>query len=114
MTHTTTDAESADDALLRDAHALRDREEAARVRQLGGILVHDLNNVLFALLGRVQLLERRAGERLDRPAQARGLRHFRPHRREVHAAGRIARGDDAFEDHGTVGHGGHHESWRAD
>ncbi len=72
MTHTTTDAESADDALLRDAHALRDREEAARVRQLGGILVHDLNNVLFALLGRVQLLERRASD----PATAKAAREI--------------------------------------
>jgi CheY-like chemotaxis protein len=64
--------ESADDALLRDAHALRDREEAARVRQLGGILVHDLNNVLFALLGRAQLLERRATD----PATAKAAREI--------------------------------------
>ncbi len=41
-------------------HRLRDREESERQRQLGGLLVHDLNNVLFALLGRVQLLQRRA------------------------------------------------------
>ena len=45
---------------VRAAHALRDREESDRLRQLGGLLVHDLNNVLFALLGRIQLLERRA------------------------------------------------------
>ena len=48
--------------LLAATHALRDREESERLRQLGGLLVHDLNNVLFALLGRVQLLERRAGD----------------------------------------------------
>jgi len=53
--------------LLAATHALRDREESERLRQLGGLLVHDLNNVLFALLGRVQLLERRAGD----PATAR-------------------------------------------
>jgi light-regulated signal transduction histidine kinase (bacteriophytochrome) len=50
------------DELLHATHRLRDAEESARLRQLGGVLVHDLNNVLFALLGRVQLLERRAAD----------------------------------------------------
>ena len=36
----------------------RDAEELERVRQLGGIVAHDLNNAIFALLGRVQLLKR--------------------------------------------------------
>ena len=60
------------DELLRAAHAMRDREESERVRQLGGILVHDINNVLFALLGRVQLLERRAAD----PATAKAAREI--------------------------------------
>jgi len=42
--------------------ALRDLEEAERVRQLGGIVVHDLNNALFALSGRLQLMKRRAAD----------------------------------------------------
>jgi CheY-like chemotaxis protein len=41
-------------------HAERDSEELDRLRQLGGIVVHDLNNALFALLGRTQLLQRKA------------------------------------------------------
>ena len=53
------DPNSTDSKLLA-VHALRDLEESERSRQLGGLLVHDLNNVLFALLGRVQLLQRRA------------------------------------------------------
>ena len=60
------------DELLRAAHAMRDREESERLRQLGGILVHDINNVLFALLGRVQLLERRAAD----PATAKAAREI--------------------------------------
>lgn len=56
----------------RHAHALRDREESERLRQLGGLLVHDLNNVLFALLGRVQLLERKAAD----PATAKSAREI--------------------------------------
>lgn len=60
------------DDLLRAAHALRDREESERLRQLGGILVHDLNNVLFALLGRVQLLERRSTD----PATVKAAREI--------------------------------------
>jgi CheY-like chemotaxis protein len=43
-----------------DLHRLRDLEESERLRQLGGIVVHDLNNALFALTGRVQILKRRA------------------------------------------------------
>jgi CheY-like chemotaxis protein len=39
-------------------HAQRDIEEQERLRQLGGIVVHDLNNAMFALLGRTQLLKR--------------------------------------------------------
>lgn len=39
-------------------HALRDAEESARLRQLGALVVHDLNNALFALVGRAQLLRR--------------------------------------------------------
>ena len=60
------------DELLRAVHAMRDREESERLRQLGGILVHDVNNVLFALLGRVQLLERRASD----PATAKAAREI--------------------------------------
>jgi CheY-like chemotaxis protein len=41
-------------------HAQRDLEELERLRQLGGIVVHDLNNAMFALLGRTQLLKRQA------------------------------------------------------
>jgi CheY-like chemotaxis protein len=41
-------------------HAQRDIEEQERLRQLGGILVHDLNNAMFALAGRTQLLKRQA------------------------------------------------------
>lgn len=41
---------------------LRDLEEAERIRQLGGIVVHDLNNALFALSGRLQLMKRRAAD----------------------------------------------------
>jgi CheY-like chemotaxis protein len=62
----------ATDDLLRAVHALRDREESERLRQLGGILVHDLNNVLFALLGRVQLLERRSTD----PATVKAAREI--------------------------------------
>ncbi|MBI1302346.1 MAG: response regulator [Phycisphaera sp.] len=40
------------------AHRRRDAEELERVRQLGSVVVHDLNNAIFALLGRVQLLKR--------------------------------------------------------
>lgn len=40
-------------------HAQRDAEEQDRLRQLGGILVHDLNNALFAVIGRTQLLARK-------------------------------------------------------
>ena len=43
-------------------HAERDSEELDRLRQLGGIVVHDLNNAIFALLGRTQLLRRKAGD----------------------------------------------------
>jgi CheY-like chemotaxis protein len=43
-------------------HAQRDIEEQERLRQLGGILVHDLNNAMFALLGRTQLLKRRTAD----------------------------------------------------
>ena len=64
--------EDGHDESLRAAHRLRDREESERLRQLGGLLVHDLNNVLFALLGRVQLLERRAGD----PATAKAAREI--------------------------------------
>ena len=39
-------------------HAQRDAEESARLRQLGALVVHDLNNALFALVGRAQLLRR--------------------------------------------------------
>lgn len=39
-------------------HAQRDIEEQERLRQLCGIAVHDLNNAMFALLGRTQLLRR--------------------------------------------------------
>jgi len=57
---------------LRAALEVRDREEAERLRQLGGLLVHDLNNVLFALLGRLQLLERRAAD----PSTAKAAREL--------------------------------------
>jgi CheY-like chemotaxis protein len=43
-------------------HAQRDIEESERLRQFGGIVVHDLNNALFALLGRTQLLARKVHE----------------------------------------------------
>lgn len=43
-------------------HAERDSEELDRLRQLGGIVVHDLNNAIFALLGRTQLLRRKAAD----------------------------------------------------
>ena len=43
-------------------HAQRDIEEQERLRQLGGIVVHDLNNAMFALLGRTQLLKRQASD----------------------------------------------------
>jgi len=39
-------------------HPTRDAEELERVRQFGSVVVHDLNNAIFALLGRVQLLKR--------------------------------------------------------
>lgn len=39
-------------------HALREAEESERLRQLGALVVHDLNNALFALHGRLQLLRR--------------------------------------------------------
>ena len=42
----------------RAVHALRDLEESDRLRQLGAIVVHDLNNAMFALGGRLQLLRR--------------------------------------------------------
>jgi len=49
-------------------HAQRDIEEQERLRQLGGIVVHDLNNAMFALLGRTQLLKRQAVDtNLQRP-----------------------------------------------
>ena len=67
-----TDTDTDTDALLRATHGLRDREESERLRQLGGILVHDINNVLFALLGRVQLLERRATD----PTTAKAAREI--------------------------------------
>lgn len=35
-------------------------EELQRVRELGSVVAHDLNNAIFALLGRVQLLKRQA------------------------------------------------------
>ena len=43
-------------------HAQRDIEEQERLRQLGGIVVHDLNNAMFALLGRTQLLKRQVSD----------------------------------------------------
>lgn len=43
-------------------HAQRDLEEVERLRQLGGIVVHDLNNAMFALLGRTQLLKREVSD----------------------------------------------------
>jgi CheY-like chemotaxis protein len=46
--------------LTRALHAARDREESERVRFLGALVAHDLNNALFALSGRLQLLKRRA------------------------------------------------------
>jgi CheY-like chemotaxis protein len=49
-----------DSALTRALHAARDREESERVRFLGALVAHDLNNALFALSGRLQLLKRRA------------------------------------------------------
>ena len=52
----------------RATHAVRDLEESERLRQLGAIVVHDLNNALFALQGRLQLLRRR----LD-PAHAKAV-----------------------------------------
>ncbi|MFM7259489.1 MAG: hypothetical protein ACKO3W_02685 [bacterium] len=41
-------------------HAIRNREESERLRFLGALVSHDLNNALFALTGRVQLLKLRA------------------------------------------------------
>jgi len=41
-------------------HALRDLEESERVRAFGAIVAHDLNNALFVLSGRMQLLRRQA------------------------------------------------------
>ena len=66
------DRTSIDDA-IRIVHAQRDVEESERVRQLGGLLVHDLNNVLFALLGRLQLLQRRAADAETKDAAAKLL-----------------------------------------
>jgi len=43
-------------------HAIRNREETERLRFLGALVSHDLNNALFALSGRVQLLKVRAQE----------------------------------------------------
>lgn len=63
---------STTDELMGRIHGLRDREESERIRQLGGLLVHDLNNVLFALLGRLQLLERKAAD----PATAKSAREI--------------------------------------
>jgi CheY-like chemotaxis protein len=47
-------------ALLRALHIARDREESERTRFLGALVAHDLNNALFALSGRLQLLKRRS------------------------------------------------------
>jgi CheY-like chemotaxis protein len=49
-----------DSAWTQALHAARDREESERVRFLGALVAHDLNNALFALSGRLQLLKRRA------------------------------------------------------
>lgn len=50
-------------------HALRDAEESERVRAFGAIVAHDLNNALFALSGRMQLLRRQVTD----PALASSL-----------------------------------------
>jgi len=47
---------------LRQLHVIRNREEIERLRFLGALVSHDLNNALFALSGRVQLLKVRAQE----------------------------------------------------
>jgi CheY-like chemotaxis protein len=44
----------------REIHVVRNREEIERTRFLGALVSHDLNNALFALSGRVQLLKLRA------------------------------------------------------
>jgi len=93
--------------LLAATHALRDREESERLRQLGGLLVHDLNNVLFALLGRVQLLERRAGDPATAKAAGEILATVRLLERQVvglHAACRRDEpgGDGAAQSHAVL------------
>lgn len=90
------------DDLLRATHALRDREESERLRQLGGTLVHDLNNVLFALLGRVQLLERRATDPATATAAREILDTVRMLEAQVVAIHRACPRDPAGLEHGNA------------
>lgn len=91
------DAHDAD--LVQATHALRDREESERLRQLGGLLVHDLNNVLFALLGRVQLLERRAGDPATAKAASEILETARLLERQVVSLHAACRRDEPAGEH---------------
>ena len=85
--------------LVQATHALRDREESERLRQLGGLLVHDLNNVLFALLGRVQLLERRAGDPATAKAASEILETARLLERQVVSLHAACRRDEPAGEH---------------
>lgn len=46
-------------ALIRAVHAARDALERKRVHHFGAVISHDLNNALFALVGRLQLVRRK-------------------------------------------------------
>ncbi len=48
------------DALLRSVHSARDAIENDRASHFGALVAHDLNNALFALIGRLQIARRKA------------------------------------------------------
>lgn len=62
MTHESQITNEAAKELLARVHALRDVEESERARFLGSMIGHDLNNALFALVGRLQLLKRKVSD----------------------------------------------------
>ena len=83
-------------------HAQRDAEESARLRQLGALVVHDLNNALFALVGRAQLLRRSINDPVVGKSADELLNTVRSLERQLsilHKACRVDQARQAQHDH---------------